>query len=95
MRISGEKRVSILLSTFNGEKYLAPQIESLLAQDYRHCTVLVRDDGSSDGTPSMLRKYEKKYPRRIRVEIGDNIGVVRSFFQLLSSETADSSLYYF
>ncbi len=95
MRNSGEKRVHILLSTFNGEKYLAPQIESLLAQDYRHCAILVRDDGSSDGTPSLLRRYEKKFPRRIRVEIGNNIGVVQSFFRLLAGAPGDSSFYSF
>lgn len=95
MRNSAEKRVSILLSTFNGERYLAPQIESLLAQDYRHCAILVRDDGSSDGTPSLLRRYEKKFPRRIRVEIGENIGVVRSFFNLLARAPGDSSFYSF
>ena len=50
-------RVAILLSTYNGERYLAEQLESLLAQDYPALEVFVRDDGSSDGTRAILERF--------------------------------------
>lgn len=43
----------------------------------------------------MLRAYLKKYPRRMRIEYGENIGVVRSFFRLLAGAPEDSSFFSF
>ena len=50
--------VQVLMSTYNGTDYLREQIESILAQDHPHVHLLVRDDGSSDGTVSVLREYD-------------------------------------
>lgn len=55
--------VQILMSTYNGEKYLNQQLDSLLAQDYQDLLILIRDDGSADNTINILREYEK---RRLR-----------------------------
>lgn len=49
--------VDILLPCFNGEAYLAQQLESLCAQSYSDWRVLARDDGSQDGTVAILRSY--------------------------------------
>ena len=53
-------RVQILLSTYNGEKFLEEQLESILNQkgDFS-LKILVRDDGSRDGTLEILEKYSK------------------------------------
>lgn len=82
--------VQILLSTYNGIKYLTPLLESLLAQDYPHVEVLARDDGSSDGTVELLCKYAAAH-KNIKVIPGVNLGFAQSFFKLLeiSSPTAD------
>jgi len=78
------KTVHILLSTYNGERYLEEQLNSLLAQDFsREICVWVRDDGSSDGTLAILRRFEKEHDWKFKVNAGRNIGVVRSFFRLL------------
>lgn len=50
-------KVNILLSTYNGEAFLAEQLDSLLAQDYPNITIYVRDDGSTDKTMEILRCY--------------------------------------
>jgi len=42
--------VNILLSTYNGEKFLSQQLDSLLSQSYPNILIHVRDDGSSDST---------------------------------------------
>lgn len=82
--------VQILMSTYNGQKYLIEQIESLLAQTYREIRILVRDDGSVDGTTDILKKYAQDYSS-IEWYRGKNIGVKDSFFDLLKhvDEKAD------
>src|SRR3990170_7338184 len=82
--------VQILLSTYNGTKYIIPLMESLLGQDYPHMEILVRDDGSNDGTVELLREYAANHTN-IKVVTGVNLGFARSFFKLLeiSSPAAD------
>ena len=53
-------KVQILLSTYNGAKYLDEQIESILEQKDVDFEILVRDDGSSDTTKDILTKYSKE-----------------------------------
>lgn len=60
-------QVEILLPTFQGETYLAQQLESLLQQQYRDWSLLIRDDGSTDGTLSIIQRYQEAYPDRIRL----------------------------
>lgn len=83
--------VQVLMSTYNGTDYLRDQIDSILAQDHSSVRLLVRDDGSSDGTVSILREYEDTY-ENVKVVAGENLGVVDSFFRLL--ELADDVDYY-
>ena len=52
------KRIAVLMSTYNGEKYLAEQLESCLQQKDVAVDILVRDDGSKDGTVSLLALYD-------------------------------------
>ena len=51
--------VQILMSTYNGEKYLEQQIDGILNQTYPNIRILIRDDGSSDGTIEMLKDTRK------------------------------------
>lgn len=59
--------IEILLATYNGERFLSEQIDSILAQDYSNLGVLARDDGSSDGTVAILEKYASQFPDRFRL----------------------------
>ena len=52
--MASNPKVNILLSTYNGEKYLSEQLDSLLAQTYPNITICIRDDGSKDNTLSIL-----------------------------------------
>lgn len=54
------KLVAICMSTYNGEKYLEEQLESLINQTYPYIEIYVRDDGSSDKTKEILQKYADK-----------------------------------
>ncbi len=82
------KKVQILMSTYNGEKFLEEQIESLLRQSWINLEILIRDDGSKDRTREILKKYSDKY-ENIHVYLGTNLGVAKSFFELLKKSDAD------
>ena len=81
--------IDILLSTYNGEKFIHDQIISILDQTYIHWRLFIRDDGSSDDTPRIIKEYSNRYPLNIFViETSGNIGPTQSFAKLLSISTA-------
>lgn len=78
--------VAILLSTYDGSRWLEPQFDSLLAQRDVDVLVRVRDDGSRDDTPRLLARWARD--PRVEYECGGNLGVVRSYLSLLASAPA-------
>lgn len=81
--------VDIVLTTFNGEKYLEEQLNSLLNQTYPHWRLIISDDGSTDETVRLLRRYEKLDDRIGIVNIVRQGGVVRNFYKALCFSTSD------
>jgi len=79
---SDTKKVQILMSTYNGEEFIREQLDSILAQDYPDVDILIRDDGSSDDTFVILKEYEETHSN-ITAYQGENVGVNKSFFELL------------
>ena len=71
--------VDIVMATYNGEKYLAAQIESLLGQTYKNWRLLVTDDGSTDRTLDILNGYANVHDRIIIVNTDRQGGVVKNF----------------
>lgn len=84
--------VQILMSTYNGEKYIREQLDSILNQTYPEVKVLIRDDGSSDGTIAILEEYAVKYAN-VEYYSGKNLGVIQSFLRLLK-DSDDQAKYY-
>ncbi|WP_284213076.1 glycosyltransferase family 2 protein [Comamonas jiangduensis] len=83
-------KIEILMATYNGEKYLEAQIESILSQSYNNWQLIIHDDGSSDGTLEILNRYCNKFPEKIKI-IHDDIrtgGAKNNFFHLLKHATA-------
>ncbi len=74
-------KLQVLLSSYNGERFLCEQLNSLCSQTLDCTEILVRDDGSSDGTLKILEEYAQN--GKIRWIKGDNIGPARSFWSLL------------
>lgn len=74
-------KICVLLSTYNGEKFLREQLESLFAQKGVDMQLFVRDDGSKDGTVSILQEYEKA--GKLTLVTGKNIGLPQSFSWLI------------
>lgn len=65
--VNNMPQVQILLATHNGEAYLAEQIESVVRQTYTNWTMLIHDDGSTDGTLKVARRFRDQYPSRIKL----------------------------
>lgn len=72
------------MSTYNGEKYIGEQIESILAQEGVSIEILIRDDNSSDSTRKIIRSYIDKH-NNIRIYDGLNKGACQSFLDLLNN----------
>ena len=68
------KTVAVCMATYNGAAYLPAQIDSILAQTYKNRILFIRDDSSTDDTPSILREYREKYPEQIVLIEGDSEG---------------------
>ena len=74
--------VLVLMSTYNGERFLKEQIDSILSQEGVDVRLLVRDDGSTDRTWEILEEYASGY-RNIVITMGENVGFVKSFSALV------------
>ena len=88
--------VSILISTYNGSKYIDDLMNSLFNQTYENFKILIRDDGSVDDTKRIIEKYKDLFPEKVVLvdwENSHNIGFAASFYRLCTH--ADADLYFF
>lgn len=74
--------VSVLMSTYNGEKFLREQIDSILNQKDVEVTLVIRDDGSFDSTCNIVKEYCRNNDNIVFYQ-GKNVGVGKSFMKLL------------
>lgn len=88
------ERVQVLMSTYNGEKYLVNQIDSILNQKDVDVRLLIRDDGSQDGTVDILKDYSGKYDNICWYQ-GKNVGSQKSFFDLLANASLECRYFAF
>ena len=85
-------QVQVLMSTYNGDKYIKEQIQSIYAQEGVDVTLLVRDDGSCDGTRALLTTEQAE--GRLQWYSGENLGPAYSFWNLVTT-APESSFYAF
>lgn len=86
-----EEKVDVLLATYNGEKYVAEQIESILNQNYKNINLIISDDCSKDRTQDILKEYSQK-DERIKIYFQEkNLGIVKNIEFLLKQ--VESPLY--
>lgn len=79
------KSVLVMMSTYNGAKYLREQLDSLLCQENVEVYIYIRDDGSSDNTVDIIKEYSEKNSC-IDFEVGENLGYAKSFWTLFTHE---------
>lgn len=85
-------KIIVLLSTYNGEKFLEEQLRSIILQRNVNLEIIVRDDGSKDSTCKILQKWQNK--GFLRWYSGANLGPARSFMHLLM-QSPDADYYAF
>lgn len=76
--------VSIALCTYNGEKHLVEQLDTLVNQDYKKLEIIIIDDVSTDGTLAILKTYELKYPFISVHQNEQNLGYIKNFEKAIS-----------
>lgn len=87
------QKVQVLLSTFNGERFVGALMDSLIHQDYPNVEILVRDDGSKDDTLSILSQYASF--DNVSILEGKNLGVPKSYFELIQISSPDAEYFAF
>ncbi|NKB34514.1 MAG: glycosyltransferase [Pseudomonadales bacterium] len=92
--MSADPKIAILLSTYNGAKFLQEQLDSLLNQTYLNTVIVIRDDCSSDPTPELVSHYADSHPDKIHVVANDNqnLGASGSFSFLIEYVLANKPL---
>lgn len=82
-------KIDVLLASYEGEKFLAEQIDSILAQSYPHFRIIIRDDASQDNTTDIVHHYAKQYPEKILfIEGKERVGLKANFSKLMEHSSA-------
>lgn len=86
--MSATPKVSVVMATFNGERYLAAQLDTIYAQTWPNLEVVVSDDASSDGTEALLESYATRHGLRF-VAQQERLGLVGNFERALTLATGE------
>ena len=82
-------KISVVLCTYNGARYLPEQLDSVFAQTRRADEVLVQDDGSSDATRDILARYAARHPEMRLLRNEGPHGVNANFYSAMRRATGD------
>ncbi|MBB1518689.1 glycosyltransferase family 2 protein [Pseudomonas sp. SR9] len=94
--VAAKSTVAILLSTFNGEKYLAEQLDSIAAQTHQDWVIVASDDGSQDSTLSILEHYRRRFgDDRLRIVKGPGRGFAANFLSMATDTSIHASFFAF
>ena len=80
--------IGIILATYNGEKYLREQLDSILSNTFKDYEIHICDDGSTDGTIAIAKEYAEKYPQITVWQNEKNQGYTGNFLKAVQRETA-------
>ena len=83
------EKIDVLMATYNGEKYLREQIDSILNQTYSNINLIISDDCSTDKTQEILKEYEQKDSRVILKLHKERFGIIKNFEYLLNQVKSD------
>lgn len=91
------RKVALLLSTYNGEKYINELLTSLINQSYQDYWLYIRDDGSTDKTPFLIKQFSENRENVIFINERNrkNLGIIQSFSQLLKIALQNKEIDYF
>lgn len=87
--MNNQPTVSVVMATYNGEKYICEQIDSILNQSYPIYELIIQDDCSTDSTPDICRKYEEAHPNVHFYQNKHNLGFNDNFRTAAMRATGD------
>jgi len=87
--MSEEKKISVVMCTYNGVRYLREQLDTILAQTYPIYEIIIQDDGSTDGTFDVLQQYAKQFPQIQVFKNEKKHGINGNFFSAMARATSD------
>ncbi|WCT12740.1 glycosyltransferase family 2 protein [Mucilaginibacter jinjuensis] len=87
--MTDNKLVSIAMCTYNGERFLKQQIDSLINQTYKNLEIIIVDDGSKDATVDMVNAYAAQDARIRFIRNEKNLGYVKNFEKAIGLCTGD------
>lgn len=88
-RMHSTDKIAILMATYNGEKYICQQIDSILSQTCKDWELYIHDDGSTDNTIAAVESYVEKYSDKIHLIDGKSTGGAKyNFFYLFGQVEA-------
>jgi glycosyltransferase involved in cell wall biosynthesis len=93
--VPNHAKLDILLATYNGARFLKCQIDSILEQMRPGWRILIRDDGSTDGTAAILQRLSARWPECITLlaDRGERLGPSGNFAHLMQSSDADYMMF--
>jgi len=83
------QKISVAICTYNGEKYLKDQLDSIVNQTYKNIEIIITDDASTDNTIKIIKEFQKKYKFIKLYENKKNIGYVKNFERAINLSTGD------
>ena len=89
LMVKSNPLVSIAMSVFNAEQTIGESLNSLINQTYENIEILIMDDGSTDNTKDILKKYQKIYKKIKLFENNGNIGLTKSLNILISKSEGE------
>jgi glycosyltransferase involved in cell wall biosynthesis len=90
-----EPLVSVLLPTYNSERYIRQALDSVLSQSYPNIELVISDDASSDRTPEIVAEYQMRYPEVIKLFLQEkNLGVTRNCNFILQHCSGDHIVFF-
>jgi len=82
------KLVSICIATYNGERYLKKQLNSICSQTYENIEIIIQDDCSSDNTIKIIEAYQQKHPIKL-FQNNTNLGYIKNFESLVAKANGE------
>lgn len=96
MKEEGKVRVAVLLSAYNGAKFIAEQLDSIISQTHKNWVLHISDDDSTDGTREIVRHYiSNGYAGAIHLHDGPRKGFAQNFLSLVRKESIAADYYVF
>ncbi|MFI4962386.1 MAG: glycosyltransferase family 2 protein [Legionellales bacterium] len=90
----GDSKVVLLMATYNGEQFLASQLDSIVAQTHTNWELWVSDDASEDKTWNILKEYQERLGGdKVHMQSGPGKGFAANFLSLITNPRAKGSFY--